>query len=75
MTFCTPDISSSFLLGLDVAAVLPSNTQLHLFALLLLVFHILLVVHVQKSVTALNQHWDHGLEVSVVDTFGKWVTC
>lgn len=50
----TPDISSSFLLGLDVAAVLPCNAQLHLFSLLLLVFRILLVVHIKESAAALS---------------------
>lgn len=54
MTCCIPDISSSFLLGLDVAAVLPCNAQLHLFTLLLLVFCILLVVNIKKSATVFN---------------------
>ena len=39
-----PGVNSSFLLGLDVAAILPCNAQLHLLTLLLLVFRILLVV-------------------------------
>lgn len=39
---CRPVTSSSSLLGLDVASILPCNAQLHLLALLLLVSGILL---------------------------------